>query len=391
MVGTNSQYNVFKNKLRSKEALSIRKQIKDFTYDFEQKSNNGFFKDPEAQSKCLRKFLNNISKEIIENPLWENSDKKEKESALVETEKLITKKFFDITFGPPEDEENDLFLSHKILLHSWIEPRHFDLPEFPYSILEHAGNELCKINLYKFYIDKLVCIVNCMKLIECNYQKYISREELTRDKHIALLIFIILKTNPNKLFSNVKYILRYINRSFYSIDIYKTTMENVVYAITYIIELCQNVITVTTEEYNAKVNEVIRDTNEELEAFTQSSSIYDEINRENTSDAFIQSLLLKYGTNNDDEASDEIYDDEVDDFPYQGIFNHLESFRSTSIYKNGSFCLNDFINPRKESKDWIMNFMNEHKPNSYINNLSDEEKKILNEIEDDILRVYFNG
>jgi len=53
-----SEYEVFKNKLRSKEALPIRKQIKDFTYDFEQKSNNGFFRNPELQSKCLRKFLN---------------------------------------------------------------------------------------------------------------------------------------------------------------------------------------------------------------------------------------------------------------------------------------------------------------------------------------------
>ena len=73
-----------------------------------------------------------------------------------------------------------------------------------------------------------------------------------------------------------------------------------------------------------------KSTNEELEEFTQDPSLYDEINRENTSDAFIQSLLLRYGVNNDDEIyNDEVKDDEIfvdeEDFPYQGIYNHLES------------------------------------------------------------------
>jgi len=30
-------------------------------------------------------------------------------------------------------------------MHSWIEPRHFDLPEFDFSIFENAGNG---INIY---------------------------------------------------------------------------------------------------------------------------------------------------------------------------------------------------------------------------------------------------
>ena len=35
--------------------------------------------------------------------------------------------------------------------------------------------------------------------------------------------------------------------------------------------------------------------------------------------------------------------------------------------------------------------MNEPMPNSYLDRLSDNDKKILSEIDDDIIRVYFNN
>jgi len=104
------------------------------------------------------------------------------ENAIIEMEKLITKKLFDMyvlkffiiiydnfhynilinivifiikfhslinylnsTFGPSEDLARDTLLSHKILMHSWVEPRHFDLPDFDFHIFEKAGNGI-KLN-----------------------------------------------------------------------------------------------------------------------------------------------------------------------------------------------------------------------------------------------------
>jgi len=47
----------FRNKLKSDEALPIRKQLRDFYIDFEQKTKS-VFTNPEEQSQYLREFLN---------------------------------------------------------------------------------------------------------------------------------------------------------------------------------------------------------------------------------------------------------------------------------------------------------------------------------------------
>ncbi|ORX43809.1 hypothetical protein BCR36DRAFT_303195 [Piromyces finnis] len=240
----------FRNKLNSKEAMPIKKQLRDFYIDFEQKTKNSF-SNPEEQSQYLREFLNNLSRSLIENPLWINSEREEQENAIIEMEKLITKKLFDITFGPSEDLARDTLLSHKILMHSWVEPRHFDLPDFDFHIFEKAGNELNKMNLYRFYIDKIICVVNCIKLIEYAYRKNISDEPLPNDKLLSLIILIILKTNPKKLISNIQYIVRYVNPNFFSIGIYEFSLTSIWGAITYIEKISQTSLTITSEEYDA--------------------------------------------------------------------------------------------------------------------------------------------
>jgi len=269
-------HEIFRNKFNSPEAIPLKKQIKEFYIDFEQKSKD-VFTSPEEQSQYLRVFLNNLSREIIENPLWASSEREEQENAIVEMEKLVTKKFFDITFGPSDDVAKDSLLSHRILMHSWVEPRHLDLPDFDFSIFENAANELNKMNLYKFYIDKIICLVNCMKLIEFDYHKSISEEELYNDKLVAFLIFIILKTNPSKLFLNVQYIIRYINPNLLSVNINNIALGNIWAAITYIEKLSHTELSITPEEYDANIAEMAKITNANFEVLNQNSSLFGEI------------------------------------------------------------------------------------------------------------------
>jgi len=53
---------------------------------------------------------------------------------------IIFKFYLNSTFAPSEDLAKDTLLSHRILMHSWVEPRHLDLPEFDFQIFEKAGN-----------------------------------------------------------------------------------------------------------------------------------------------------------------------------------------------------------------------------------------------------------
>ena len=85
-----------------------------------------------------------------------------------------------------DDLERDRVLSQRIALFGWLEEKHLDVPEgeggkgflmfaeqgseFLFSTCEHdiddaRLSELLKINHYKAPRDKLICILNCCKVI----------------------------------------------------------------------------------------------------------------------------------------------------------------------------------------------------------------------------------
>jgi len=375
----------FRNKLNSKEAIPIKRKIRDFYIDFEQKSKNGF-SNPDEQSQYLRNFLMNLSRTLIENPLWANSEKEEQENAIIEMEKLVTKKLFDITFAPSEDLAKDTLLSHRILMHSWVEPRHLDLPEFDFHIFEKAGNELTKMNLYKFYIDKFICIVNCIKLIEDAYRKNISdKEALSNDKLLSLLIFVILKTNPKKLISNVQYIVRYVNPNLLSIGIYEYSLTSIWGSITFIEKISQTSLTITAEEYDAKIIEMTKVANEKYEEANMETSIFNDINRDSSSGGLIQSVM-GFFFGNDSSSSNTTNEN---DYPYQGIFQHLDSVKSNNggVNRNGSalssnsILVNDY---KKELREKYLNNENEPMTRPFESHLTEEEQNNLVEVDNEL-------
>jgi len=368
----------FRSKLASKEATPIRTLIKDFYVDFEQKTNS-VFQNPDEQGQYLRSFLTNISRVLIENPLWANSDKEEKENAIIEMEKVITKKLFDITYGPPDDLERDTKLAQKIHMHSWVEPRHLDLPDFDYHIFDKAGNELQKMNLYKFYIDKFICVVNCVKLIEDAYQKNVSdKEPFSSDKLLPLLIFVILKTNPKKLVSNVQYIVRYVNPNLLSIGLYEYSLTSIWGSITYIEKMTQTSLTITSEEYDAKLIEMTNAISDDKinESGIDDSLLSDATNPNNG--GLLQSVMGFFfgnenGSNNEG------------DMEYQGIFQHLDSVKSVnrngSSLSSNSILVNDY---RKELREKYFNTMNEPITRPFQQSLNEKEQEDLVETDEQL-------
>jgi len=388
----------FKDKLNSEEGSPIRKLIQEFYVDFKQKTMN-YFKSPDEQSQYLRNFLDDISRVLIENPLWANCEKEEQENAIIEIEKVITKKLYKITFGPPDDLAKDTLLSHKILMYSWVEPRHLNLPDFDYHIFEKAGIELTKMNDYRFYVDKIICIVNCIKLIEDAYIKNISdNEELSLEKHLILLIFVILKTNPTKLISNIQYIVRYCNPHLLKIGIYDHSLSIMGGSLKRIEEISLQTLNVTPEEYEAKIYEMTRIINEKHEEALMNQGIQREKSSSSTSSSIIQSLkssinkFLGYDTSalnrfffGNDTSADSNIDE---DFPYLGLFAHIDSVNSAnsfnSLNRNGSsISSNSFLvrEYRKELSEQYNMIVNEPITRPFESRLTEEE--VNNLVEND--------
>ncbi|GAA6056714.1 hypothetical protein JCM3770_006481 [Rhodotorula araucariae] len=169
---------------------------------------------------------------------------------------------FPGSMSPSGDVERDDVLNQRIRLFSWIEPKHLDLPipspapdapslskaddpekgrEEPPATAEHADEshqrskdeqvparkerlrsdkvrgfldfaqrELCKMNQYKAPRDKLICVLNCCKVI-FGLIRHVASGEEGADAFIPFLIYVVIKANPQHLVSNLQYIQRFRN------------------------------------------------------------------------------------------------------------------------------------------------------------------------------------
>uniref|UniRef100_A0A7N2N5R6 VPS9 domain-containing protein n=1 Tax=Quercus lobata TaxID=97700 RepID=A0A7N2N5R6_QUELO len=91
----------------------------------------------------------------------------------------------------------------------------FVLKTAPVIWLQLAQKELQKINMYKAPRDKLVCILNCCKVIgNLLLHASISSEDVPgADEFLPVLIYVTIKANPPQLHSNLLYIQRYRSQS----------------------------------------------------------------------------------------------------------------------------------------------------------------------------------
>jgi len=220
------------------------------------------------------------------------------------------------------------------------------------------------VNYFKFYIDKIICIVNCIKLIEGAYCSNVSnKESLSTDELLSLLIFVILKTNPKKLGSNIKYIARYINPSLLTIGIYDYSLKSIWGSLTFIEKLSQTSLTITPEEYEAKIIEMEK-------------IFVDKMNQNSTSGFNLIQTIKGLIFRNDSFASSTT----EGDIP-QGIFSHLDSVTSShSIGRNGSSLSSNSITVneyKKELNEKYKNNMNEPITRPFETQFTEEDENNL--------------
>lgn len=122
-----------------------------------------------------------------------------------------------------DDKERDEILHQKISIFRWIREKHLDIPETEHneSFLSFAESgkydfhlikgrvrtnsilqEILKINNYKAPRDKLICILNCCKVI-FGLIKHVEGDA-GADKFLPILIYVIIRANPPRLVSNVQ-------------------------------------------------------------------------------------------------------------------------------------------------------------------------------------------
>ncbi|KAK4276783.1 hypothetical protein QN277_014891 [Acacia crassicarpa] len=205
----------FLERMRQPSAADFVKAIKSFIVSF---SNNA--PDPERDSAAVQQFFTNMEAAFRAHPLWAGCSEEELESAGEGLEKYVMTKLFTRVFASlPDDVKLDEHLSEKMaLIQQFIRPENLDVKSnFQYETsLLLAQKELQKINMYKAPRDKLVCILNCCKVINnilINASVASNAKPPGADEFLPVLIYVTIKANPPQLYSNLLYIQRFRRQS----------------------------------------------------------------------------------------------------------------------------------------------------------------------------------
>lgn len=192
---------------------------------------------PQDQVKLIFDFIDFISERMSEAAIWAQLSPEEFDLATEGMEKLIMNRVYTLTYSPAiaqdgrwtvqtDDLERDRVLKQRIALFSWVKEEHLDIVRGTHSdrFYAYACDELCKMNQYKAPRDKIICILNCCKVV-FGLIRHLGQEE-NADAFVPLLILIVLRANPPHLVSNIEYIMRFKNpnRATSEADYYLSTL-----------------------------------------------------------------------------------------------------------------------------------------------------------------------
>ncbi|KAK9439046.1 guanine nucleotide exchange factor Vps9 [Metarhizium brunneum] len=228
----------FLEQLRNKKADPVARYLKSFLSEFGKKQWM-----VHEQVKITSDFLAFIANKMMLCDVWRDVSDAEFDNAREGMEKLVMNRLYTQTFSPAiappkpipgakprrrggdvplgpgrrgqhqEDVERDEILTQKINIYGWVKLEHLDIPPVGDSgrrFLKLAQQELLKIKSYRAPRDKIICVLNCSKVI-FGLLKH-NKSDSSADSFMPLLIYVVLQSNPEHLVSNVQYILRFRNQ-----------------------------------------------------------------------------------------------------------------------------------------------------------------------------------
>ncbi|MED6175391.1 hypothetical protein PIB30_077938 [Stylosanthes scabra] len=187
----------FLDRMRNPASLDLLRSIKSFIVSFSFYPSN-----PETDAKRVQEFFSTTETEIRDHPLWVGATEEEIDCAMEGLEKYIMTKLFSRTFAASaEDARIDNDISEKIcLLQTFLKPEHLDIPALLCNEASWllAQKELRKINGFKSPREKLLCIMNCCRVINnLLLNATISENHVPAgaDDFLPVLIYVTIKAS----------------------------------------------------------------------------------------------------------------------------------------------------------------------------------------------------
>lgn len=276
----------FLEQLRHRTADPVARFLRSFLNEFGKKQWM-----VHEQVKIISDFLEFISKKMGQCEVWRTVSDAEFDNAREGMEKLVMNRLYSQTFSPAippaagsprkagknnrsaadmanpqgpgrrgqhqEDVERDEVIAQKIRIYGWIKEEHLDIPpinEKGRKFLLLAQQELLKINTYRAPRDKVICVLNCCKVI-FGFLKN-SKSDQSADSFVPILIYTVLRAAPEHLVSNVQYIWRFRNQDKLGGEA-GYYMSSLMGAVTFIENLDRTILTISDEEFERNVEQAV--------------------------------------------------------------------------------------------------------------------------------------
>ncbi|KAK3338021.1 hypothetical protein B0H65DRAFT_310661 [Neurospora tetraspora] len=272
----------FVEQLRNKKADPVARYLKSFLFEFGKRQWM-----VHEQVKIISDFLAFISNKMAQCEVWRSVSDAEFDNAREGMEKLVMNRLYTQTFSPAipppqpipgaknkgwrgerpmgpgrrgqhqEDVERDEVLSQKINIYHWVREEHLDIPPVSESgkrFLKLAQQELLKIKSYRAPRDKIICVLNCCKVI-FGLLKH-SKSDGSADSFMPMLIYVVLQANAEHLVSNVQYILRFRNQDKLGGEA-GYYLSSLMGAIQFIESMDRTTLTITDEEFEKNVEAAV--------------------------------------------------------------------------------------------------------------------------------------
>lgn len=276
----------FLEQLRHRTADPVARFLRSFLVEFGKKQWM-----VHEQVKIISDFLEFISKRMAQCEVWRTVSDAEFDNAREGMEKLVMNRLYSQTFSPAipaasgsprkggkstrsqadvanphgpgrrgqhqEDVERDEVIAQKLRIYGWISEEHLDIQAIGdkgRKFLSLAQQELLKINTYRAPRDKVICVLNCCKVI-FGYLKN-TKSDQSADAFVPLLIYTVLRARPEHVVSNVQYIWRFRNQDKLGGEAgyYMSSLMGVV---SFIENLDRTNLTISDEEFEHNVEQAV--------------------------------------------------------------------------------------------------------------------------------------
>ncbi|KAH3766159.1 vacuolar assembly/sorting protein VPS9 [Pelomyxa schiedti] len=191
----------FSSTLEKSECRELRSMVEAFTKAF---SKNKYTREEEADA--VKQFFNDMEGAMKDHPLWANLQPAQFDVAQEGMRSLIFTKMYNQLFNKKEMATKDAALcKHISALSSLVTPQNMHLREdLDFDLISSAERELQAMDNVITPEEKLICILNCCKILVAVLQAFGSAAGA--DDFLPLFIFAVMEANLPHLYSNLDFI-----------------------------------------------------------------------------------------------------------------------------------------------------------------------------------------